>query len=438
MPPGFFFTKPDLERLNIRGSRDPLGFVPLWARFGRKVVTNLTTASNTMRGFTTALLGLHFAEQVAASNREDYDAAQLGAFLMFEQLAGYVRYSQNKDDNLRGITEVRRRLEQDPKSLVLGRSPEHQILSSQRAYGLWGLYLNPAVDSGLLVRDGLALTPEARTFLEEQYFPILRSHGLGDGESIRRLLREPEARVNPSGRDGPMFHALGAILSPRFSDAEVHFYGEYLIRGARSPANAGWQPAAAEILRTRPRAGEFTHSVLDDLIGGTESIVGGLHEHLIAIRDLQWFLVAVANLFDYLQHCRSKTPALVAEEVTRAWGAALGYLRPGAIEAMVADFAAVFSDNLERAEALSMLARLLHAGDYEAAIHGVLAHNTFVMNERHKAEPWLRVENGKLEVLYSDRDSSDLVTRQRLQDWWRHSFYLDPLKVLSDELYHAP
>ena len=34
----FFFTAVDTERLNIRGSRDPLGFVPVWGDFGRKVV----------------------------------------------------------------------------------------------------------------------------------------------------------------------------------------------------------------------------------------------------------------------------------------------------------------------------------------------------------------------------------------------------------------
>ena len=42
----FFLTAADTERLNIRGSRDPLGLVPIWGDFGRKVVENLTTASN--------------------------------------------------------------------------------------------------------------------------------------------------------------------------------------------------------------------------------------------------------------------------------------------------------------------------------------------------------------------------------------------------------
>lgn len=51
----FFLTEPDNERLNIRGSRDPLGLVPLWGSFGRQVVTNLTTASGSTRGFTTLL-----------------------------------------------------------------------------------------------------------------------------------------------------------------------------------------------------------------------------------------------------------------------------------------------------------------------------------------------------------------------------------------------
>jgi hypothetical protein len=45
-----FFTAED-ERARIRGSVDPLGLLPVWSAFGRDIVGNLTTVSNSVRGF---------------------------------------------------------------------------------------------------------------------------------------------------------------------------------------------------------------------------------------------------------------------------------------------------------------------------------------------------------------------------------------------------
>jgi hypothetical protein len=47
----------DLDsRAAVKGSRDPLGVQQIWTRPGRHVVGNLTTVSNSVRGFTTLLL----------------------------------------------------------------------------------------------------------------------------------------------------------------------------------------------------------------------------------------------------------------------------------------------------------------------------------------------------------------------------------------------
>src|SRR5512140_701933 len=59
-----FLTDLD-SRAAIKGSRDPLGVQPIWARLGRHVVGNLTTVSNSVRDFTVLLLGYHFAQCVA-------------------------------------------------------------------------------------------------------------------------------------------------------------------------------------------------------------------------------------------------------------------------------------------------------------------------------------------------------------------------------------
>ena len=79
-----FLTLED-PRAKVQGSRDPLGVQPIWSRFGREVVTNLTTVSRAVRGFAVTLLGRYFGEHLVEESRatED-DACQI--FLRLEQV----------------------------------------------------------------------------------------------------------------------------------------------------------------------------------------------------------------------------------------------------------------------------------------------------------------------------------------------------------------
>ena len=84
-----FLTEID-SRAKVKGTRDPLGLVPLWSHFGRHVVGNLTTVTDSVRGFTTLLLGYHFTREVRERQGPDAESP-LALFLEFEQLAGYCR-----------------------------------------------------------------------------------------------------------------------------------------------------------------------------------------------------------------------------------------------------------------------------------------------------------------------------------------------------------
>src|SRR5262245_42910991 len=98
----------DLDaRAAVKGSRDPLGIQLLWTRFGRRVVGNLTIVSNSVRDFTTLLLGYHFVEELT----DDLGpGSELETFLKWEQLAAYARGAINKDWRFRGTERVRRNL----------------------------------------------------------------------------------------------------------------------------------------------------------------------------------------------------------------------------------------------------------------------------------------------------------------------------------------
>jgi hypothetical protein len=65
-----FLTLED-PRAKIQGSRDPLGVQPIWTRFGRGVVTNLTTVRRSVRGFAVLLLGRYLGERLVQEGGGD-------------------------------------------------------------------------------------------------------------------------------------------------------------------------------------------------------------------------------------------------------------------------------------------------------------------------------------------------------------------------------
>src|SRR5688500_7701403 len=84
-----FLTLED-ERARIKGSRDPLGTQLIWTEVGRQMVTNLTTVTTSLRGFTTLLLARYYAEKLIEEGKAKEEDA-LPLFLRFEQIAAYAR-----------------------------------------------------------------------------------------------------------------------------------------------------------------------------------------------------------------------------------------------------------------------------------------------------------------------------------------------------------
>src|SRR5262245_50725034 len=122
-----FLTDLD-SRAAVKGSRDPLGIQQLWTRLGRRVVGNLTTVSNSVRDFTTTLLGYYFAARLAD---ELGPGTELATFLKWEQLAAYARGSVNEDWAFRGTERVRRNLSEGSR-VTLSEDPASQILGNQK------------------------------------------------------------------------------------------------------------------------------------------------------------------------------------------------------------------------------------------------------------------------------------------------------------------
>jgi hypothetical protein len=78
-----FLTALD-SRAAVKGSRDPLGIQQILDPAGSHVVGNLTTVSDSVRDFTTLLLGYYFAARLTDELGPE---TELATFLKWEQLA---------------------------------------------------------------------------------------------------------------------------------------------------------------------------------------------------------------------------------------------------------------------------------------------------------------------------------------------------------------
>ena len=384
----------DLDaRATVKGSRDPLGIQPIWTRFGRHVVGNLTTVSNSVRDFTTLLLGYWFAERIAD---ERGPGSELASFLKWEQLAAYARAAVNRDFAFRGTERVRRNLSEGLR-VTLSDNPAHQILGNQKICGLWGLYTVPARASALLDGDPARLTPPARAFVERHYLPVLVAGGGRDARRIRGVLSQAPVRVDLSGADAAMVSAEADALKPSLSAEERQFYTSYLLHGGPQDGTAGRQQLA-ELLRG---------TLEDSAFAWSPAVVGHLAKaaarrgrdweplahQLSRIRTSESVLAPASAVFTYLLGLDGKAPDLVSRRLRNSWGKGLRSVDAAAFAELQGEIGAGDGPTGAR---WADVAKALAAGEYGRLVDLLVAQNAAVMTQRSGA-PWIeRRSTGRL------------------------------------------
>jgi len=429
-----FLTEID-PRAEIKGSRDPLGLVPVWTLFGRKVVGNLTTVTGSVRAFTTTLLGYHFAREVQERDGAKGEST-LALFLKFEQLAAYSRYHIKKDERFRGIERVKKALAAGD-AVTLSARPEDQILSNQKVYGLWGLFSVPSRASGLLERGEGILTPETRGFVERQYVAALTRSGFRDGRAVVDLLRQPRVRLHLSGKDAALAKAIANILAPKLSDSEREFYRQHLAFGGPENPTEGRQRQLSALMGRLPRDSDFDRHELRALF--KEAVAQGkdgsqLSAALHRIDRLESVLVPAAAMFGFLQSRHGQSVSAVAAEARKAWGS-LKSVDGAAFRELQAAVSEAFGES-SAGDRWTAIADGLAAGRYETVVSLLFEQNAFVMRSRNGSDPWVREVNGKLDVRFRD-EAQELPGRHELGDLWWNNYFLNPLKEVVVTLAEA-
>lgn len=210
------------DRARPKGSRDPLGFEMVWTWFGRRVVGNLTTVTSSWRIFAVGLLGFHWCNKLCRDNPLIKDRQQVMQehFIRYEQLAAYLRSSAG-DDEIMGITRVRRRLNEEHRTVNIGIEQQNLILSDQVSYGIWGLYSTALRETGLVQGNFRELTDrglELVHLIEEN----LNHNGKGLGiDWYWGFLRGDRKSVSVADLEHEGKQFVGAISAPQVKDALI-------------------------------------------------------------------------------------------------------------------------------------------------------------------------------------------------------------------------
>ena len=424
-----FLTDRD-SRAAVKGSRDPLGIQPIWTRFGRYVVGNLTTVSNSVRDFTSTLLGYWFAERVADQVEP---GNELATFLKWEQLAAYARAHVNEDRAFRGTERVDRNLNEGTR-VTLSDNPAHQILSNQKTYGLWGLYTVPARASFLLEGDPSRLTPPARAFVERHCLPILAAGGGRDARRICEVLSRSSVRLDLDGADAEMVDAVAKVLRPQLSAKELEFYRFHLLWGGPQDTTAGRQQQFAELLRDilEERAFAWSPAAVGHLAKAAARRGRDwetLAYHLGRIRTCESVLAPASAVFIYLLGFDGRAPDVVSRRLKDAWGNGLRTVDAAAFAELKGEIGAKDGPAGER---WTGIATALTDGDYGRLIELLLAQNADVMSQRGGA-PWIERRAGRLHVRFRDEQGA-LPDRTDLPRLWRFSYFLDSLYSVAAQL----
>lgn len=413
-----FLTELD-SRAEVKGSRDPLGLMAIWSHFGREVVGNLTTVSSSVRGFTTLLAGLYYAEELQEGAREERPSA-LETFLKFEQLAGYARVKAYGSEGVRGSIRIRARLNAG-KRIRISAATDDQILSNQKVYGLWGLYSTPARSSGLLVPGEHRLTLEARAFVERHYVPVL-------GKRVLDLLKRPAFDFDAG--DPELARALGKVHGS-LKDAERAFYRDHLAWGGEGDTTHGKQRLLSEIVATH-EGEEFGHHAFRIVRNRVAKRKDGeaLLRSLDRIDALERLINPARIVFGYLLTQNGQSLREVAKRVASTWRRPPELSRD-CLESMRGDIAAASWD--ESAKRWLDLADLLINADYPRFLETLIEANMDVMQKRNGSAAWLTVDSGLLRVRMAD-ETEELRPVTEVEEMWRSTFFINSLWAISREV----
>ena len=415
----------------IKGSRDPLGVQVIWYHFGRKLVSNLTTQSASIRGFSVLLLGRYLAEKILDENRVEEEIVEktaLDTFLRVEQICAYVRHLSYDDSEIRGINRVKKNCSANPGEIRISPDPSGSIMSDQKAYGLWGLYSVPARISGLIPDEGLGVSEIAREFIEEVYWPKLEDYE----KEIYQLVAH-DGILDTSTPD-KVFKCFESCMNPMFNEIEREFYTQRIRNNSScadsSAASINIQKELAELMlehwESDQRISRQHVQLLADRANG-----GFLRDRLDEVMRLESVLSIATTVFNLILSSDGEKIKSVASSLANKWGRDVPNIQSDSIDNLIEELNRV--SDTEVLNGICRFHQALFCGNYtEVVMH--LINWAKRVAELRDGSPWVTLKSGdKLDVKYR-RPETPIPKKKELQYLWRHSYFFDSLHSITHQL----
>ncbi len=145
----FAFTEVDPELLRPTAGRDPLGVLSIWQHRARALVPHLTASSGQREGFYLLLTALAWWPQFAADHKLA-ETRLVEYFMLVEQAVARACRLSSVDWPLPGSRNLNSHVS---RGVYIGTAQGDYLLDSQASNGVWGLYRRPAINAGLIGED---------------------------------------------------------------------------------------------------------------------------------------------------------------------------------------------------------------------------------------------------------------------------------------------
>lgn len=443
----FFLTDLD-PNAKVKGARDPLGTQSVWSGFGRLVVGNLTTQTTSLNDFRILLIGAWLTDQAAGSG-----VPRASAFVAWEQLASYARVSARNEGGFRGVTKTQLNLARHTKrgdTLGISSERQHQTLTNQAAYGIWGLYTAAASRSGMISFDASRLTTSrAAAVVEECYVPLLAGAWHHNARELVRWV-STGADLRPSSKShGEKLEAIARCICDPLNETERTYLRGAVVEGGQPTGDEVPSPESLLVRRRQARLARHLRSqVTDDRVRrhDVEHIAAStddedLAQQLEAILASESLLAPAMRIFSHVTDHHGSTVKAVTKELEEQFGNLRTLLPADQLARLTATHAqnprllySLPEEGASSNDRWLRIATALHEKDFPGLIRLLIEQNTLVSRDRGGTVGWVSISPAETINVRLPSHGPGLPNPDRVKDMWLNGYFLDNLLALAREV----
>jgi len=408
---------------------DPLGLMSIWSRFGQRLVPHLTTVSNNVRLFHTAMLALDRLAEIGPVL--DSGSQGFRAFVFaIEELVVHVQMRVDRDDTsgLRGIRAARR-LAGD-RTIKVGLGQPAELLSSQSANGMFAAVKTPLRLMGLIDDKGWptseGLEDMRRLFdslqVDDEYHYLKKWIGkcLKDWNFCAQKQHDVELRQLQRAHASFSRIVLDPLGVNRKAIKEAYgaFWNKYLVQSRSGKDVPEIHRGARAVLDCIRNGCETSQAVIERLASGKYTQDASVSDDARQILALENVLSYLEPVFDVV--ARSTSIDNVAAKI-----------KPAVLKTIEHNIAALDGQVQSKDERalISWILEIQNAGDAMALACQLIARHEHDA-ERRGRQPWVVREGSRVSSelpLGEDRIQCSL---ERLGTWAR-GYFIDSMAAVA-------